>query len=446
VKFNINIPNHANDLIHMLQSHGHAAYIVGGCVRDSILGRTPNDWDICTSATPSEMLNIFNDKRIIETGLQHGTLTVVVGDESYEVTTFRIDGDYSDNRRPDTVTFTSNLEEDLSRRDFTINAIAYNDEEGLIDPFGGLDDIKDMKIRCVGNANDRFQEDALRVLRALRFSCQMDFEIEEHTKYAIISNAQLLKNISKERVNSELCKMVICNRFPFVLRLYVGVFCQIIPEMCDIVDFQQNNPYHDYDVFTHTAKALSYDESCDLTTRLAILFHDFGKPHCYQDDEDGTRHFKGHGRVSAEIADAIMLGLRFDNKTRHDVAGLVHYHDATFEVGRKYIKRWLNKIGEEQFRRLLNVRRADIKGQKKEYGAERIEKVDVIEQLLEDVLQEGECFSAKDLAINGNDLISIGYETGKKLGHTLSTLLQMVIDGEIQNEHNVLLQAAAKMG
>ena len=372
MKFNVNIPNHANDLIHTLQSHGHAAYIVGGCVRDSILGRTPNDWDICTSATPSEMLNIFNDKRIIETGLQHGTITVVVNDEPYEVTTFRLDGDYSDHRRPDTVTFTTSLEEDLSRRDFTINAMAYNDEEGLIDPFGGLADIEEGKIRCVGNANDRFQEDALRVLRALRFSCQTNFEIEEYTKHAIISNAQALGAISRERINSELCKMITSSSFPLVLLLYCGVFCQVIPELCDLVGFKQNNPYHDYDVFIHTAKALTYDASTDMVTRLAILFHDFGKPHCCQDDEDGTRHFKGHGRVSAEIADDIMVRLRFDNKTRHNVTELVHYHDATFEVGHKYVKRWLNKIGEEQFRRLLNVRRADIKGQKKAYDAERI--------------------------------------------------------------------------
>ena len=445
MKFNVNIPTNANILIHILQDHGYDAYVVGGCVRDSVLGRAPHDWDICTSATPSEMIDIFKDKRVIETGLQHGTITVVVDDDAYEVTTFRVDGDYSDHRRPDVVTFTASLEDDLSRRDFTINAMAYNDEEGLIDPFGGLVDIHDGVIRCVGNANDRFQEDALRILRALRFACKMGFEIEQYTSCAIISNAQLLATISKERVNSELCKMISSRSFPMILLLYCGVFCQVIPELCDLVGFEQHNPYHDYDVFIHTVKALTYDESDDLVTRLAILFHDFGKPHCYQDDEDGTRHFKGHSRVSAEIADGIMVRLRFDNKTRHDVAELVHYHDATFEVGHKYVKRWLNKIGEEQFRRLLNVRRADVKGHKKEYDAERIRKVDTIELLIEEVLQDNECFSMRDLVINGNDLIDIGYKTGKELGNTLNILLQKVIDGEILNQKEDLLHAAASM-
>lgn len=445
MKFNINIPTNANALIHILQKHGHVAYVVGGCVRDSILGRNPHDWDICTSATPSEMLDIFNDKKVIETGLQHGTITVVVDDESYEITTFRLDGDYSDHRRPDVVTFTSNLEEDLSRRDFTINAMAYNDDEGLIDPFGGLLDIENGQIKCVGNANHRFQEDALRVLRALRFACQTNFEIELHTSRAIDSNAHLLDMISKERINSELCKMVTSSSFPCVLIVYVNVFCRIIPELNDMVGFNQNNPYHDYDVFIHTARALMHDSSSDLITRLAILFHDFGKPHCYQDGDDGIRHFKGHGKVSAEITDYIMLRLRSDNQTRHDVAELVHYHDATFEVGHKYVKRWLNKIGEKQFRRLLDVRRADIRGQKKEYDAERINKVDIIEQMIDEVLQDGECFSIKSLAINGNDLLNIGYKTGKELGRTLSVLLQMVIDGEILNDKDELLKIAKDM-
>lgn len=445
MRFNINIPSNANALIHLLQGCGHNAYVVGGCVRDSILGRNPHDWDICTSATPSEMLEIFKDKKVIETGLQHGTITVVVNGESYEITTFRIDGDYSDNRRPDNVTFTTSLEADLSRRDFTINAMAYNDEEGLIDPFGGIEDIKHQQINCVGCAKDRFEEDALRILRAIRFAAQLEFSIMPETDWQIHQQYANLKNISKERINSEFSKIAITNDFCVELLLYKDVFSFFIPEITDTIGFDQNNPYHDYDVFGHTVHAIENCASADLITRLAVLFHDIGKPHCYQDGKDGIRHFKGHGRVSCDIVDSIMSRLRFDNKTRHDVAELVYYHDATFEVGAKYIRRWLNKIGPEQFKRLLEVRKADIMGQKNKYDKERIKKVEFIGRLLDEILQEDECFSMKSLAINGNDLINIGYKSGKELGNTLNILLQMVIDDEILNEKEELLKIAASM-
>jgi tRNA nucleotidyltransferase (CCA-adding enzyme) len=442
VTFNIDIPAGARAIIQVLQNNGHSAYVVGGCVRDSLLCRKPKDWDICTSALPEEMMTIFANYRLIETGLKHGTLTVVIDCEPYEVTTFRVDGEYSDNRRPDYVTFTDKLEEDLSRRDFTINAMAYNDIEGLIDPFSGVADLRNCVIRCVGVAEERFGEDALRVLRALRFACQLGFSIDSVTGVAAIAAAPLLKNISKERVNSELCKMVTTKHFADIMRLYPAILGQIMPEVCDMVGFAQNNPYHEFDVWTHTIAALSHDNSADLTTRLAIFFHDFGKPHCYQDAEDGVRHFKGHGKVSAEIADDIMCRLRFDNKTRHDVTELVHYHDATFEVGTKYIKRWLHKIGPEQFKRLLAIRRADIEGQSSLHSEERLSKVDTIERLLETVLENSECFSIKDLAVSGTDLLQLGYKSDKKLGQTLTELLQLVIDGEILNKKDELIKVA----
>lgn len=445
MKFKINIPSDANDLIHTLQNYGHSAYVVGGCVRDSILGRTPHDWDICTSATPSEMLEIFKDKRIIETGLQHGTITVVVNNNSYEITTYRIDGVYSDNRRPDSVIFTNKLIEDLSRRDFTINAMAYNDEEGLIDPFNGLKDIKYKKINCVGFAKDRFEEDALRILRAIRFSSQLSFVTTPSTSWEIHQQYNSLKNISIERINSEFCKIALSDEFCIQLLLYEDVFSLFIPELKNMLDFPQNNPYHDYDVFGHTIHAIEHCDSKDLTTRLAVFFHDFGKPSSYQDGEDGIRHFKGHGKISAEITDTIMKRLRFDNETRNNVVELVRYHDATFEEGKKYVKRWLNKIGEEQFRRLLNVRKADIKGQKIDYEQSRIEKVNNIERILEEILKENECFSLKNLAVNGNDLMNIGYSSGKELGNTLNKLLQLVIDGDYNNEKDILLQEAKKL-
>lgn len=442
---NIKIPKDVQELLKTLHNNGYSAYVCGGAVRDSILKRPIHDWDICTSATPNEMLEIFKDRRVIETGLQHGTITIVINGEPYEVTTYRIDGVYSDNRRPDSVTFTDKLVEDLRRRDFTINAMAYNDDEGLIDPFDGLKDIEWKKIRCVGSARDRFGEDALRILRAIRFASQLEFAMMPETNYEINKQYKKLENISIERINSEFCKIAASSNFCVEMVLYQDVFALFMPELKDMFNFPQNNPYHDYDVWGHAIHAVEHCESDDLAVRLAVFFHDIGKPHSYQDGEDGIRHFKGHGRVSAEITDNIMKRLRFDNETRNNVVELVYYHDATFELGKKYVKRWLNKIGEEQFRRLLEVRKADILGQKPDYEQSRIDKVDSIEKFLEEVLQEDECFSLKDLAVNGKDLMSVGYKAGKELGNTLNEILQLVIDGECPNEKEKLLYVAKSM-
>lgn len=444
MSFKINIPRNARNIIHTLQNNGHTAYVVGGCVRDSLMGRKPNDWDICTSATPNQMLTIFKDYRVIETGLKHGTITIVIDDEQYECTTYRIDGEYSDNRRPDTVTFTNDLIEDLKRRDFTINAMAYNDDEGLIDPFGGILCISQKLICCVGSPEERFNEDALRIMRAMRFAAQLEFDIDPYTRFAMVDLCHNLKTISMERINSELCKMLTANNLslPFQFSLNRYIISRFIPEITNMIGFEQRNPYHQYDVFNHTIHTIQNCTSTDLITRLAVLFHDIGKPHCYQDGEDGIRHFKGHGKVSADMTDEIMKRLKFDNDTRNSVVQLVYYHDATFEVGKKYIKRWLNKIGIAQFRRLLDVRRADIKGQKFDYDKERIEKIDNIERLLEEVLEENQCFTLKDLAVNGNDLIQIGFKSGKELGSVLNLLLNGVINDEFKNNKEDLLKIA----
>lgn len=442
MEIKINIPSDANEIIHTLQNHGHSAYVVGGCVRDSIIGRPIHDWDICTSATPNEMLEIFKDRKVIETGLQHGTITVVVNGEPYEITTFRIDGNYSDNRRPDSVTFTDSLIEDLKRRDFTINAMAYNDNEGLIDPFGGLEDLDNKIIYCVGNPVDRFNEDALRMLRAIRFACQLEFIIHPSIGWQLgyTDMIKKLNNISVERINNEFIKIIKTNQFHKRLVWNNGVFSLFIPELNNIIRFQQNNPYHAYDVFVHTIHALEKCKSDDLIVKLAVFFHDFGKPHCYQDGEDGFRHFKGHGKLSAEITDSIMKRLRFDNETRNSVVELVHYHDATFEVGKKYVKRWLNKIGEKQFRRLLEVRKADILGQKPDFEQSRIDKINNIEQILDEVIQENECFSLKDLAINGEDVKkAMMLKEGKDIGYWLKEILNKVIDGELNNNRDDLI-------
>lgn len=439
-RFRIEVPTPVYFIIQELEKHGHEAYMVGGCVRDSVLGRKPHDYDICTSATPEEILQAFPYEEIIPTGLQHGTVTILINKEAFEVTTYRIDGDYSDNRRPDNVTFTKNLVEDLRRRDFTINAMAYNPKTGLIDPFNGMEDIKYKKIRCVGSAEDRFNEDALRILRAIRFEAQLDFAGLPETMFEIERQYERLKNISIERINSEFCKIVASQQFCVELVLYPNVFSLFISELKDLIGFQQNNPYHAYDVFNHTVYAIEKCESDDLVVRLAVFFHDFGKPHSYQDGEDGIRHFKGHGKVSAEITDSIMKRLRFDNETRNNVVELVYYHDATFEVGNKYVKRWLNKIGEKQFRRLLEVRKSDIKGQKPDYEESRIEKVNNIENILDEILQGQECFSLKDLAVNGNDVKqAMNLKEGKDIGYWLNEILKRVMDGELKNDRDDLI-------
>lgn len=447
-KLKIEIPSSANEIIHNLQNNGYEAFLVGGCVRDSILGRPIHDYDITTSATPYEMMKVFKDKRIIETGLQHGTITIVIDDKPYEVTTYRIDGNYSDSRRPDKVTFTRSLKEDLKRRDFTINAMAYNDEVGLVDPFNGMEDIKYHKIQCVGKPEDRFAEDALRILRAIRFASQLSFVLEPNTDYILHKMYQNLENISVERINSEFCKIAASSNFCVQMVLYSDVFSLFIPEIKDMFGFQQNNPYHIYDVWNHTVHAVqAYECDCepdlnsrDLITSLAVFFHDIGKPHCYQDGEDGIRHFKGHGRVSADMTDEIMKRLRFDNDTREKVVELVYYHDATFEVGKKYVKRWLNKIGEEQFRRLLNVRRADIKAQADINQETRLQKIDNIGYILEEVLQDDECFSLKDLAVNGKDVMdTMLIKSGKEVGYWLNEILTRVIDGRLKNDREDLI-------
>ena len=432
----IELPDAVKEIFKVIREYGSTAYIVGGSVRDSIMGRPVHDWDICTPVTINEIFALFETEgyKVIPTGIQHGTVTVMIDGVGYEITTYRRDGEYSDGRHPDFVEFTSNLIEDLSRRDFTINAMAYNEEDGLIDPFNGMQDIEDHFIRCVGLAKDRFTEDALRILRAMRFASQLEFVIDAEASYEISHLYKSLENISVERINSEFCKMIVAPDFCIQMVLYKDVLAQFIPEIRDMFGFEQNNPYHIDNVWNHTVHAIEHCDSDDLITCLAVFFHDIGKPHCYTEDENGVGHFKGHGRVSADMTDKIMKRLRFDNDTREKVVQLVYYHDATFEVGEKYIKRWLNKIGEEQFRRLLELRKADISAQNPLYKEERLNKIQKIEEVLENILSEAQCFTLKDLAVNGNDVMKYMGCSGKIVGYWLNHLLDMVINGEIQNE------------
>ncbi len=446
MKYNIHMPEAVCTILHILHDHGQDAYIVGGCVRDSLLGKTPHDYDICTSAMPETVMGIFDDKFTIPTGLKHGTVTVMFGKTGYEVTTFRVDGDYSDNRHPDSVSFTRSLTEDLKRRDFTINAIAYNEEEGIIDPFNGIEDLKNGIIRCVGNPEERFTEDALRIIRAIRFACQLGFTIDTDTDEKVIELASLLDNIAIERINSEFCKIITSEtRLEPIFRQYLSVFERFIPELRTLYGFDQNNPHHDFDVFTHTMRALDNCPSSELITRLAVFFHDFGKPICYQDDAPaGIRHFRGHGAVSASITDTVMERMRFDNRTRGDVVELVKYHDVQLTgFTKRSIRRLLNKLGEQQLRRLLDVRTSDVLGQKENNTQEtRIGVTEEVKKVLDEIIAERDCFQIKDLAVNGRDLIEIGFTPGKELGLMLRELLDMVMADELHNTKEELLQYA----
>ena len=441
-KIKIKLPEAVLEIFSVIKEYGSTAYVVGGSVRDSIIGRPVHDWDICTPVPVPELQVTFEERgyKVIPTGIKHGTITVMVNGIGYEITTFRRDGEYSDGRHPDFVEFTSDLYEDLSRRDFTINAMAYNEEEGLIDPFNGLLDIEKRCIRCVGNAEDRFSEDALRILRAVRFASQLGFAPELYTEMNIHGMYKNLANVSIERINSEFCKIVSSDGFCSQMIFYYDVFLYIIPEIKDL-QLSHNNPYHIYNVWSHTVHAVRACKSNDLIVKLATFFHDIGKSHCYQDDEYDIRHFKGHSKVSADITDNIMKRLRFDNETREKVVQLVYYHDSTLEVGEKYVKRWLNKIGEEQFKRLLTLRRADISAQNPLYKEERIKKIDQIEKLLEKVLSEEACFFLKDLAVNGNDIMELfDIKSGKAVGHWLDLILDKVINEELKNDKDEIIK------
>lgn len=438
MRFDIKIPKDAETIINRLNERGYEAYVVGGCVRDSILGRTPNDWDICTSATPDKVIEIFADHEVIPTGLQHGTVTIVINHTPYECTTFRIDGDYSDNRRPDKVEFTTDIIKDLSRRDFTINAMAYNPKIGLVDPFGGAEDIKTKVIRCVGDAKERFTEDALRILRAVRFAVQLDFCIDSLTDNAIELLHKNLKNISIERITSELNKMIICPSFYRQMLCREFLFTLIIPELKECVSYDQHNPYHAYDLYMHIALAVGFGNR-DTVTELALLLHDIGKPQCQVFDELGIAHYYEHAKISAFLADERLKAMKYDNDTRKKVVELISYHDATFNDEPKHIKKWLNKIGEEQFRRLLEVRYADIFAQNAMSMSQRLAYIDRIKERLDEVLASEQCFQLKDLAVNGNDLIGIGVPQGIQIGNTLNWLLDLVINGDVNNDKSELL-------
>ena len=437
------MPVGAKRIIENLTKHGFEAYVVGGCVRDSLLGYSPKDWDICTSATPEVIKELHG--RTIDTGLKHGTVSVVESDGIYEVTTFRVDGVYSDNRRPDTVEFVTDLKMDLSRRDFTINAMAYNDEAGVIDYYGGLSDLAERKIKCVGSAGDRFDEDALRILRAIRFSAVYGFSIEHDTSKAIHDKAALLQNIASEQIRSELCKTIVFGqRAADVLLEYSDVVSIMIPEIAPCVGFVQNNRFHKYDVYEHMVRAMEAYAGHDLSVKFALLIHDIGKPLCYTEDENGG-HFYGHSAPSHDIAEQVVDRLKFDNKTKEAVLELVLYHDSAIEPTAKTVKRWLNRIGAERLSQLLDVKMADIAAHADNTQTERINQYLSVREIAKEVIASEQCFQLKDLEINGRDVMSLGVEEGRQVGRILNYLLEGVIAGDIDNTYGALLKCVREI-
>ncbi len=423
-----------------LQEHGFQAYAVGGCVRDSLLGRTPNDWDLTTNALPHETAACFADHRIIDTGMKHGTIAVLHEGELLEITTYRLDGDYEDNRHPVSVTFSKDLCDDLSRRDFTVNAMAYHPESGVVDCFGGQEDLKNHIIRCVGNPQTRFEEDGLRILRAIRFASVLEFSLEQKTADAVHECKHLLKNIASERIREEFCKLLCGKHAVSILREFSDVIAVFLPELAPSFGFDQKSKYHCYDVWEHTLHALEENTDGDLIVRLGILFHDVGKPDCFTEDERGG-HFPGHAERSVEMTNEALHRLRFDNNTRELVQKLVKYHDVPLIPEEKHVKRALLRFGEAGLVSLLEIQRCDRLAHHPNY-VELPHYHKQIPQIVKKIFDENACLSLKSLAVKGDDLISLGYKPGKEIGQQLQTLLDAVIDGALPNDKDTLLSFA----
>lgn len=437
MRMNIQLPPPVERAIQRLNAAGYEAYAVGGCVRDSLLCRVPDDWDITTSAAPEQTKAVFDGLPVIETGIQHGTVTVIFGGQPLEITTYRIDGSYSDSRHPDAVRFTRSLQEDLARRDFTVNALAYHPDTGIVDYFGGIEDLQQKTIRCVGEPDKRFTEDALRVMRGIRFSSQLSFSIESVTEASLRKHAPLLQKIAVERLRAELVKLLCGEHVKSVLLHFPDVLGQIIPEILPMVGFKQQTPYHIYDIYEHTAHSIAAVKNIPVL-RLTMLLHDIGKPSRFTVDEKGQGHFKGHGQVSVAMSEKILPRLRFDKRTAERVLTLVKYHDVDLEPREALIKRWLNRLTPEGFFQLMEVKLADNAAQNPLY--DRSVSYREIIQMGQDILNRKECFSLSALAVNGDDLIQMGIPAGREIGEALQFLLQAVIDEKCENSRELLLE------
>ena len=433
------IPAGARYILRTLAAGGYEACLVGGCVRDLLRGVRPHDWDICTSARPEETEACFAGCRVIETGLRHGTVTVLAEGIPCEITTYRAEGPYSDSRHPDFVRFVSDLETDLARRDFTMNAIAMEPDGSLRDPFGGAADIRAGLIRCVGAPGRRFREDGLRVMRALRFGASLGYAIEEGTARAIHDCRAVLGRVAPERIKEELRGLLAGGGAGDILRRYPDVFCQFWPELGPLVTLEQNSPWHCWGGWEHTVRAVEAAPA-DPLLRLAVLLHDVGKPGCRSTDEGGTDHFYGHAAAGARLADGMLRALKFDNRTREGVVTLVKYHDVPLPPQDHAVRRWLNRLGPEAFFRLLEVKRADAAGQPYEKVKGRLEELEALRAMAEEIVARSRCFALKDLAVNGRDVIAAGIAPGPEVGRVLNGLLERVLSGEAPNEREALLE------
>lgn len=437
------LPKPVSSAIEKLNQAGYEAYIVGGCVRDALRGAVPSDYDLTTSAMPTETEEVFSEYRIIETGLKHGTVTVLADGEPLEITTFRVDGEYEDHRRPKEVSFTRSLSEDLARRDFTVNAMAYSPESGLVDIFGGREDLKNGIIRAVGDPDKRFDEDALRILRAMRFASVLDFRIEEKTGLSMISHAELLSDVSAERINIELSKLLLGKACGRILTEYAVILGNIIPEIIPCFGFDQQNYHHIYDVYAHTVKAV---ESCptDRNVRMAALLHDIGKPSVFTVGIDGVGHFYGHSEKSMEIAEAVLNRLKFDNRSKNEILTLIKYHDPVIEPTDAAVGRWARRLGTDTLLKLIDLKRADCLAQAPECYA-RLEGYGEIEKKVRELIEKNSCLSLKTLAVKGGDLIeTLGFAAGKQIGDILSQLLDLVVSGALPNDKQALLDHVRK--
>ena len=441
----IKMPGKVNKIIGVLQEAGFEAYAVGGCIRDSLLGRTPNDWDITTSAKPMEVKALFS--HTIDTGIQHGTVTILLDREGFEVTTYRIDGEYEDGRHPKEVSFTGSLEEDLKRRDFTINALAYNETAGLIDIFEGQKDLKDGIIRCVGNAEERFTEDALRMLRAIRFSAQLGYRIEENTLAAIHKLAGNLEKISAERIQTELLKLMVSPHPDYLRTAYeCGVTKVFFPEFDLAMETPQNHPHHCYNVGEHILHSL-LEVPADKVLRLTMLLHDIAKPQCLTVDEKGITHFHGHEEMGAEMSRVILRRLRMDNDTTDKVCRLVRFHDYGNGVApdRRIVRRAVNKIGEDLFDDFILVKKADLLAQSMYLREEKLSNLAEWDACYREIREAEECVSLRTLAVNGRDLIAAGLQPGRELGDILKQLLDEVLETPEKNEKDYLISRVKEL-
>lgn len=437
------LPEYILTIMQRLRAAGFEAFVVGGAVRDGLTGIVPEDFDLCTSALPTETETVFSGEKVIRTGIRHGTVTVLSDGRPVEITTYRTEGAYSDGRHPDRVQFVANLREDLGRRDFTVNAMAYSPETGVVDYFGGLEDLKNRVLRCVGEPDRRFFEDGLRIMRALRFLSVKGFQAAEDLEKAIHRCAPMLEKVAYERIDTELLKFLEGGRAAELLDQYRDVFALLIPELSGMYDFDQKSPYHNRDVWHHTLAAVRTIRP-DPQLRMTMLLHDIAKPVVFVEDENGRGHFKGHQKRGSEMAETILKRMKFPNAFIAETVTLVREHDLKLYADRPLIRRCLNRLGEDLLRKLLEVQMADASGKYEKYVAPTAKRLAEVRNMLDQVLSEGDCFQLSLLAVNGRDLKNAGFQEGHRIGSTLTFLLEEVMEDHLPNEKDALLAAALK--